>query len=427
MRVCIVGAGATGLAAAWELRKQGHDVALLEASDRVGGLSASFEIGGEPIEEFYHHIFTGDGAILALVAELGMNDALKWYEPRNAFRTAERLYPFTTPFDLLRFSAVSLRSRIALGFLVLKARRIRDWAPLEEITAREWILRTAGNEVWEKVWGPLVQSKFDDHADRICAAWLWKKLHLRGASRSDGMKSELLGYMDGSFAALFRELGERLEREGAELRLNTPVRSILSAEGGVRVVTETGAEMYDRCVFTAAPEQFLRIAEGLPCEYARMLEQSPYKANVCVVLRLNRRLSPYYWTSVADRKVPFVAVVEHTNLVGAERYGCHIVYLSRYLDAGKELYSADDASVRECFLTVLERLYPSFDRSSVLGCDVFRARYAQPVVPLGRSRTLPPSRTPLQGVLLASMAQIYPEDRGLNYAVAMGKEVAGLL
>jgi len=427
VRVCIVGAGATGLAAAWELRKQGHDVALLEASDRVGGLSASFEIGGEPIEEFYHHIFTGDGAILALVAELGMNDALKWYEPRNAFRTAERLYPFTTPFDLLRFSAVSLRSRIALGFLVLKARRIRDWAPLEEITAREWILRTAGNEVWEKVWGPLVQSKFDDHADRICAAWLWKKLHLRGASRSDGMKSELLGYMDGSFAALFRELGERLEREGAELRLNTPVRSILSAEGGVRVVTETGAEMYDRCVFTAAPEQFLRIAEGLPCEYARMLEQSPYKANVCVVLRLNRRLSPYYWTSVADRKVPFVAVVEHTNLVGAERYGCHIVYLSRYLDAGKELYSADDASVRECFLTVLERLYPSFDRSSVLGCDVFRARYAQPVVPLGRSRTLPPSRTPLQGVLLASMAQIYPEDRGLNYAVAMGKEVAGLL
>jgi len=427
MRICIVGAGATGLAAAWELGKKGHDVVLLESSDRVGGLAASFTIGGEPIEEFYHHVFTGDGAILALVAELGMNDALKWYEPSNAFRTPEKLYPFTTPLDLLRFSAVSLRSRIALGLLVLKARRIRDWASLEEITAREWILRTAGNEVWEKVWGPLVQSKFDDHADRICAAWLWKKLRLRGASRSDGMKSELLGYMDGSFAALFRELGERLAREGAELRLNTPVRGILSAGGGVRVLTDSGEETYDRCIFTAAPEQFLRVAEGFPCEYARMLEQSPYKANVCAVLRLNRSLSPYYWTSVADRKAPFVAVVEHTNLVGAERYGCHIVYLSRYLDAGKELYSADDASVRECFLSALERLYPSFDRSSVLGCDVFRSRYAQPVVPLGRSRTLPPVRTPLPGVLLASMARIYPEDRGLNYAVAMGKEVAGLL
>lgn len=427
MRVCIVGAGATGLAAAWELRKKGHDVTLLEASDRVGGLSASFEIGGESVEEFYHHIFTGDGAILALVAELGMNDALKWYEPRNAFRTAERLYPFTSPFDLLRFSAVSLRSRIALGLLVLKARRIGDWAPLEDIAAREWILRTAGNEVWEKVWGPLVQSKFDDHADGISAAWLWKKLHLRGASRSEGMKSELLGYMNGSFAALFRELGERLARDGAELRLRTRVDRVASSGGAVRVVAGDAEESYDRCVFTAAPEQFLHIADGLPCEYALMLEQSPYKANVCVVLRLDRRLSPYYWTSVADRKAPFVVVVEHTNLVGAERYGCHVVYLSRYLDAGKELFSADDANVRECFLSALERLYPSFDRSSVLGCDVFRARYAQPVVPLGRSRTLPPLRTPLQGVALASMAQIYPEDRGLNYAVAMGKEVACLL
>lgn len=152
-----------------------------------------------------------------------------------------------------------------------------------------------------------------------------------------------------------------------------------------------------------------------------------YKANLCAMLELDVSLSPYYWVTVADEGIPFVLVIEHTRLVPASAYGTHVVYLSRYLDASDPLFTATDEEVKDRFLEGLRTVFPAFSRTSVRRFHLVRERDAQPVVGLRHGERIPAMQTPVPGLYLASMAQIYPEDRGQNYAIRMGEEAARLI
>ncbi|HHU50371.1 MAG TPA: hypothetical protein GXZ36_00880 [Firmicutes bacterium] len=154
------------------------------------------------------------------------------------------------------------------------------------------------------------------------------------------------------------------------------------------------------------------------------MEGLSYQANICLLLELEKPLSSYYWITVAEVSAPFVAVIEHTNLIPAEEYGAHLVYLSRYLRPDHKLYTASDARVKEIFLTYLRKIFPEWQDSWVRGSHVYRSAYAQPVATTGYSRKIPAYQTPIPHLYLASMAQIYPEDRGQNFALRNGREVA---
>ncbi len=435
--VAVVGAGITGLAAACDLLVSGCGVTLFESAPYAGGLAFDIPCGAGRVEAFYRHIFTSDTNILDLAAELGLADAIRWHAPNNAVAlpgagNTTKLHPFTTPGDLLRFSPLSLPGRLRLGLSVLGAKRVRDWLALEEETAREWVLRTAGKDVWRTVWEPLMRSKFDDDADSVSAVWLWNKLALRGHTRSSGMKSELLGYMDGGFGRLVDALTERIRTLGGRIETGTAVERIeTDPETGAPSLTVsspvTGPRTlrFDRALWTAAPALLADAASSLPSESLDKLRGVRYKGNLCVLLELSRPLTPHYWISVADPEIPFVALIEHTNLVGAEAYGRHIVYLSRYIDTANPLFSATDEDILRRFTAVLPRFAPDFDATTILAARVTRARYAQPVIPRGYSGRIPPFRpAPGKAVFLASMPQIYPEDRGMNYAVRLGREAA---
>ena len=58
---------------------------------------------------------------------------------------------------------------------------------------------------------------------------------------------------------------------------------------------------------------------------------------------------------------------------------------------------------------------------------LFRETYAQPIPPLNHSQHIPDLRTPLPGLYFASMSQVYPWDRGTNYAVEIGRRAARLI
>lgn len=435
--VAVVGAGITGLTAACDLLASGCGVTLFESAPHAGGLAFDIPCGVGRVEAFYRHIFTSDTHIRDLAAELGLGDAIRWRAPDNAVAlpgagNTTKLYPFTTPGDLLRFSPLSLIGRIRLGLSVLGAKRVRDWQALEGETAREWVLRTAGKDVWRTVWEPLMRSKFDDDADGVSAVWLWNKLALRGHTRSSGMKSELLGYMDGGFGRLVNALTERIRALGGRIETETAVERIENdPKTGAPSLTvsspATGARTlrFDRALWTAAPALLADAGPSLPSESLDKLRDVRYKGNICVLLELSRPLTPHYWISVADPAIPFVALIEHTNLVGAEPYGRHLVYLSRYIDAANPLFSATDDDILRRFTAVLPRFAPGFDATAILAARVTRARYAQPVIPCGYSGRIPPFAPARgRGIFLASMPQIYPEDRGMNYAVRLGREAA---
>ena len=425
----VIGGGFCGLAAAYELGRRGIRATVLERDDAIGGLAGSFTAGGARIEKFYHHWFKSDVHVHRLVEELDRSDHVLLRPSRTGIYHADRFFRFTTPADLLRFSPLPFHDRLRLGLLLMRARRRRDWRALEDRAAADWLRSVAGERVYQVVWEPLLRGKFGDLAEEVSAAWLWSKLKLRGGSRSTA-GPEQLAYYRGGFAALADTLAAAIRTQGGTVRTDTPAAGLRVAGGRVTgVVTPQETIAADGVIATPAlPITADLVAPHAPGEYVRNLRRIRYLANVCVVLELDRSLSDYYWMNVNDPGFPFVGVIEHTNFEPASTYaGRHVVYLSRYLPASDQFYRLPERAAVAFTVEHLRRMFPDLTGDRILAAHVWRARYAQPVVVRGYSRLIPATRTPLANLLLATMAQIYPEDRGTNYAIRQGRDAARTL
>ena len=424
--VAVIGGGFCGLAAAYELGKCGIRATVLERDGELGGLAGSFTVGGTRLEKFYHHWFTSDVHVMQLVEELGQSDRVLLRPTRTGSYYAHNFFKLSTPLDLLRFSPLPFFSRIRLGLLALRARRVRNWRVLEDRTAADWLREMGGERVYQVVWEPLLRGKFGDLAEEVAAVWFWNKLKLRGGSRGKGGE-EQLAYYRGGFSALADALADAIRAQGGEICTDMPVSGLQVRAGRVTgVVTPRRTLAVDGVIATPALPIFADLAEPhVPREYAAGLRRVQYLANICVVLELNKSLSDIYWLNINDPGFPFVGVIEHTNFEPASTYsGRHIVYLSKYLPATDALYQMPDGEAIAFTLKHLRRMFPDLADDHILAAHVWRARYAQPVVERGYRQMIPDMQTPLSNVFLASMAQIYPEDRGTNYAIRDGREAA---
>ncbi|MHB1223006.1 MAG: NAD(P)/FAD-dependent oxidoreductase [Gemmatimonadaceae bacterium] len=428
-RVAIIGGGFGGLAAAWELTRRGVTPIVLEADDAVGGLAGSFAVNGERLERFYHHWFTSDTQISDLASELGTADRIVYRATRTGLYFANRTFRLSTPLDVLRFTPLPLLARLRLGLLALRARAVTDWRALEDLTAEEWLVGLGGRAVYDVVWQPLLDGKFGPYAGEVSAVWFWNKLKLRGGSRGRG-GAERLAYYRGGFAALADRLADGIRAAGGEVRTSQPVHELLVDDGRV-VGVEAGGESIRADAVIATPALPIvadLVAPYAPPGYEAGLRRIQYLANVCVVLELDRSLSDSYWLNVNDPRFPFVGVIEHTNFEPAATYGGrHIVYLSKYLPPESELYLMTDDALLDFCVPHLQRMFPRFERGWVQRHHVWRARYAQPVVVPRYGALIPSAVTPLPGLFLCTMAQIYPEDRGTNYAIREGRRMAGVV
>lgn len=411
------------MSAADALADRGATCTIYERDAVLGGLAGSFQVGGTYLEKFYHHLFTSDTAMAALIEQLGLGDRLEWLPTSNSYYVG-RIYRLSTPLDLLRFSHISLVDRVRMGLLYLRTMFVRRWEPLEGITARDWLVRMAGRRGYEAVWGPLLRTKFGEYADEVAAVWIWNKLKLRGSSRGR-KQEERLGYVQGGFGQVLDAWEEKLRRRGVSIRLCAPVSEILVADGkatGVRVNGQV--YRHDAVIVTTAPAILADLCPALPDDYRERLRQIKYLANVCLVMQLDRSLSDTYWLNIGDPNIPFTGVIEHTNMQRPEIYGgAHLAYISRYLDPQDPFFELAPEAIFERYLPHLRRMYAGFETSWVKRLWAWRERYTQPVIGLHYSRLKPDFATPIPNLWLSCMAQVYPEDRGMNYALVYGRRV----
>lgn len=434
MKFVIIGAGVGGLGAAYDLVRAGHEVAVYETSDEIGGQVRTFEIGGGRLEYFYHHLFRSDTVATELIHELGLGNDLDWIESQIGFLTGGKIYPFVGALDLLRFSPVSLITRLRLGLAALWLRRQPDWKRYEGQRAKPWILRAVGQQGYEKVWGPLLRAKFGPHADDVSMVWFWGKVFLRFASRPGGLfAKEQLGYLKGSFGRLVDAMGAAVRQHGGTIEVRRPVEQVLTQDGrvtGVRLRTADGGTEdvpADVVIGTVPSEQFARMVPDLDAAYAEKLRQVQYQWATVLVVALDRPLSPIYWLTVTDPDCPFVVAVEQTNFRSPAEYGGnHVVYFSNYTDPGDPIVDENEEQVLSRYEAFIKRINPDFDRSWIRGTWLFKDRAGQPIVHYRYHEVIPDLRTPTKGLYLANTTQIYPEDRGQNYAIRLGKRVAQL-
>ena len=419
MKIAVVGAGITGIVSAYELSKQNIQVDLYEKDSEIGGIAGTFSYDGFSLEKYYHHFFKSDKYIEKLSKEVGVYDNLKWVNTPMGYFSQGALYDFGTPVSLLKFKPLDFLDKIRFGMSVVKILSINNWKHLEEITAYDWIVKNAGEEVFNTVWKPLLVGKFGDRYKDISMAWLWGKIKLRGSSKENGR--EALGYFDGSIGVLLHKLEDKLIKNGCNIILDSEVQRI-DKKSKFNIITKLGESTYDGVISTIPLPEFIRISRGmLPNSYIEEKKSIEYTAVSCMILLLKRQLSKYYWLNIGDESIPFGGLIEHTNMIGKKVYkGNNILYISNYLYKDNAYFDMDIEDLLDQYIPHIKKINPKFDKSWINDKFLFKDVFAQPIIKKGYSVIKPEFETPIEGLYVANMCSIYPEDRGVNYAIKYG-------
>ena len=422
------------MAAAYELTGAGHYAEVFEQAPFLGGQASTFPVGGGQLERGYHHLFLSDTAMAELMEELGLGHRLEWYESKVGLYHSGRIWSFSTPLDLLRFKPLSLAQRVRVGLRTVLLQRTGEWRQFEGTTAKDWILAHMGAEAYQVIWEPLLRGKFGEYFDQVSMAWLWGKIYLRVASRGKKWERERLGYPMGSFGEVFDRLGERIVENGGKVNSGYGIAKIATEGGRATGLVPSGAGegaeplRFDAVISTTPSYIFPRLVEGLPEEYLEKLASVRYLSAVLIVLVLDRPLSSYYWMNIADRSLPFVGIIEHTNMIDRQLYGGHhIAYVTNYLSRDNPLYQMNEEELLAEYVPHLTRINPEFDPSWILEYHYHKVDGAQPIIGVNYGEHIPEHRTPIENLYLANTTQIYPEDRGTNYSVRMGRQVARMV
>jgi protoporphyrinogen oxidase len=372
-KINIIGTGLTGLVAGYRLSQKGYKVTIYEKSGDIGGLMGGFKIAGTSIEKAYHHIFTTDTYIIDLIKELGLQSRLKWHPEKTALYYDKEMYSFMGPMDLLKFKPLDFISKVRLGLVKIWLEKDNDYQKYIPITAVDWMKKWCGEKSFKVIWEPLLKGKFHNKYKEVSMAWLWARIHTR--ANSDGF----LGYLDGGFMQIANELAKRIKNNGGVILLNTEYKK------DNNIVLYTGS-----------------------------LKEIDYIGAVCVVFTSEQSLSPYYWHNINDTKSPILAFIQHTNLVDKKQYGGkHVYYMGTYGDSEQNI---------ENWFDYLKKIFPKFETPKEKW--VYRFKNAQHIV---NTSYKVPSYKAGKGMYQANFAQIFPEDRGTNFAVREGEKIALLI
>ncbi len=392
------------------LAERGDRVTVIEREPLPGGLAAGFEIEpGMWLEKFYHHLFRSDRRAIGMIEELGLSDRLEWRTPVTATLRDGELHQLDSPVSLLKFSPLPVADRLRMGTMLAALKAMPNPRLLEGHTATDWIRRWMGDTAYATVWEPLLRGKFGTAAPEIAMPWFWARVHDR---------SRQLGYLRGGFQQLYDRMADAVRTAGGEVRLATSVTSVRTANGGFSVETDDSAETFDRVISTLATRLTARVVPELPDAWRERHEWGRAYGAHCLVLALDRPLTSVYWLNMNDPGYPFMALVEHTNYMPAYDYGGrHLVYLGNYRPMDDPLMTASRDDILAESLPSLARLNPAFDPSWITDSWSFTAPFAQPIVTTDYRDHIPPFHTPIPGLFVANMFQVYPHDRGQNYSI----------
>lgn len=428
MKIGIIGSGYSGLTIAKELVEKGQDVIIFEKQPYVGGMVDTIEIFDTRLEKYYRHIFKSDTEAIKLIKEMGLDSELIWPATKMGYLSNKKPYLFGTPVSLLKFKPLNLIQKLRFGFNVIHIKLINNYKKLEKVTAEKWLKDRIGDKVYSQVWEPLLISKFGEKKDQISMAWLWGKIKLRSTSSTP--EGEQLGYIKGSYQKLTDKLYEYLLNKNVDIKLETSVKEIIK-ENDKYVVKYTKndkeeKEEFDVIVSTIDYKGFEKLFDKYMNEEEKQkIQKVNYTSARTMMIVANKSFSPFYWLNIGDNDIPFGGIIEHTNFIDKSNYdNNYILYISNYMTEDNKLYNVSKEELLKEYMKSLTKINKEFTMENIKDYYVFDEKYAQPIIECNYSEYIMNDKLEKEKIYLCTMPQIYPEDRGMNYAIRTGMNLA---
>lgn len=420
-KIAVLGAGPMGLAVAYQLALDGYCPVVFEADDRIGGMAAPFDFSGTWIERYYHFHCTTDTAFLELLTELGIEKQFHWEAPKMGYWYLNRLQAWGNPIALLKFKGLSLLAKIRYAIHVFSSTKRNDWQGMDKVDAVSWVKKWEGNEAYEVLWRKLFEYKFYDYTPNLSAAWIWSRVRRIGRSRYDFFR-EKLGYLDGGSDTLLQAMRKVIESHGGQFHLRSPVEQILIENGAITGIKANGQIQYfDKVISTIPLPYVAKITPDLPVSIRAQYEAKKNIAVVCVIVKLKKPVTEYFWLNTNDEEMDIPGLIEYTHLRPMDH---HIAYVPFYVPGDHPKYQESNEAFSQKVKDYIQKINPELKDDDFIDIHVSRYRFAQPICEPRYLETLPPIELPIKGLWVADTSYYYPEDRGISESVALGRKMA---
>jgi len=430
-KVAVVGGGVAGLTAAYELLKGGANVTLYEKEGTFGGLASSFSLDNGYLERYYHFICLNDKPYFKMLGELGIDGLLCWRLTKMGQFYNGRLYSFGDPWDLLFFRPLSWadRLRFGLGIMAIKGQSPDAWRKIEDETVEEWLVGYFGRRTYEVLYKPLVEMKFGSYASNLSAAWMWARIHRLGKSRTRLLQLEKLGYLKGGTNVLIEALTKRIQNLGGRIMTRRAVQRVFVDKGKVKTLACDGEQIaYDAILSTIPMPSLTQMLVGPGSEQLAKLNHIESIGVTCLVLRLKQPYSRFFWTNISDSRIPFLGVIEYSNLnPSACRNGDCVVYIPHYLPSNSPWYKVSDEEILYKYQTYMKLIRADFDKNWVRDWRVFRDQYAQPICTVGFTHQIAGIKSVIKKLYITDSHQLHPDDRTVSNSIDLGRKAAKLM
>ena len=382
--VVIVGAGISGLAAAWQLSGQGIETTVLEAAPRPGGRIHSLEVNGCTVEAGANFITDAYQIVPQLAADVGIE--VRPVSDLSAVAIAGRLYPFTAnrPLSAIHSGLLTWRSALASlpGLTRFGARYRRrgtvdplDWDDLDHTPARGWAQKLRLGALVDRAWRPAYHGFYFQDVDATSAAAV-------AAMAAHGLRQKTLT-IPGGLSKLTDALAARLDVRVREQVLRVEQRVV-----GVAVHTTSGVHRARKAIVAAPGPAVAGLWDRDPLE--RALTEVPYSAGLLVALGIGRtlranELGGAYGVLLAPGECDLAALAVASR-AGQAALGRDVVTCMFTSDAARALAAASDTEIIQAASDQLLAWVPGV-RDALLDpgeCVVQRIPHAMPTSPLGR-------------------------------------------
>jgi protoporphyrinogen oxidase len=420
-RIVVLGAGPMGLAAAQRAVVLGHEVDLIEADSKVGGMAAHFDFSGTSIERFYHFVCKSDAPTFALMSELGIADRMRWVDTSMAYYTHGKVHKWGDPVSLLTYPHLTLIEKIRTGLQMFLTTKSGSFDRIEHLTSRQWIERGSGKSVYDKLWKRLQELKFYEFADEVSASWIATRIKRIGNSRKS-MFQEQLGYIDGGSETLVEAVADDIRRKGGRIHLRTPAERVIVDRGRVKAVRAGGHDYAADAVISTVPIPLVNgLIPDLPQDWKDKYAAIRNIGVVCLLFKLRKSVTPHFWVNIVADDIDIPGIIEFSNL---RPVGETIVYVPYYMPVTQPKWGWTDRQFIDEAFAYIKRINPNIGDGDLIDAKVGRLRHAQPICEPNFRDKLPPVQTPIGGLQIADTCYYYPEDRGVAESIRLGRRMA---